>query len=49
MIYVVETFQLSDDGRADGPFGEWLHEFNSLVLDGELCRPSDETAAMKTP
>jgi hypothetical protein len=32
MIYVVETFQLSDEARADPSFGEWLQTFNSLVL-----------------
>ena len=33
MIYVVETFQLSDEARADPSFGKWLQEFNSLVLE----------------
>lgn len=33
MIDVVETFQLSDEARADVSFGEWLQRFNSLVLD----------------
>ena len=33
MVYVVETFQLSDEVRADPSFGKWLQEFNSLVLE----------------
>jgi hypothetical protein len=33
MIYVVETFQLSDEARAHPSFGEWPREFNSLVLE----------------
>jgi len=33
MIYVVETFQLSDEARADPSFGKWLHEFNALVQE----------------
>ena len=33
MIYVVETFQLSDEARADPSFGDWLQEFNALVLE----------------
>jgi len=33
MVYMVETFQLSDEVRADPSFGKWLQEFNSLVLE----------------
>ena len=33
MICLVESFQLSEDARADPPFGEWLKWFNTLVMD----------------
>jgi len=32
MIYVVETFELSDEARVDPSFGQWLWQFHALVL-----------------
>jgi hypothetical protein len=33
MIYVVETFRLSEEARADPSFEEWLRGFNALVME----------------
>lgn len=33
MVYVVETFRLSGQARADPSFGEWLRGFNALVAE----------------
>jgi len=33
MICLVESFQLSEDARADPAFGEWLKRFNTRVMD----------------
>jgi hypothetical protein len=32
VIYVVETFELSDEARVDPSFDQWLRQFNALLL-----------------
>jgi hypothetical protein len=33
MIYVVESFQLTEEARKDPSFEEWLRRFNALVVE----------------
>jgi hypothetical protein len=33
MIYLVETYQMSDEARGDASFPAWLQRFNALVLE----------------
>jgi hypothetical protein len=33
VIYVVESFQLSEEARTDPSFEEWLRRFNALILE----------------
>ena len=48
MIYIVETFRLSEKARTDPKFFEWLNNFNHLILTENAAIQSIQTFATYT-